>query len=72
MSRAWTWMTAGPQERAEMVRSHQQRLGPHATMKLFNLSEEGERMIRNGDIWRPYYEVAENDIALPTDTGSVT
>jgi hypothetical protein len=39
-------------------------------MRLFNLSEEGERMIRNGDIWRPQYEVAENDIALQQTPGA--
>lgn len=70
MARGWVWMTAPPHERAEMVRSHQQRLGPHAVMMLFNLSEEGERMIRNGDIWRPQYEVAENDIALQQTPGA--
>lgn len=64
MSRAWTWATGTPRERAEMVRGTMKHIhfSNEKAKELFNLSDGGLAKILDGGDWRPEYEVATNVI----------
>lgn len=59
ITNAFIWSSAGPRERAMMVRNHANapRPVPRANLcNLFNLTEDGLTKILNGDDWRPEHE----------------
>lgn len=58
--KGWVWLSTSPQERGDFIRQHQQTLGRDATCQLFRLTLEGERKIRNGDVWHPEYQIDVN------------
>ncbi len=55
--RQWSWETGTPFERAEMVRRHLNSPGLHwdSVRELFNLTDEGIRMIARGENWCEEY-----------------
>ena len=54
----FTWLGAGPNERANWVRQHREFSIPDLR-KLFNLTENGLVAILKGDDWRPEYNVCD-------------